>query len=66
MNIEITPAAEKYIVKLLKRERKKHQEIQIRIEALDPDTPYAECGVRFFMPGPEHMEDPIIGFHGFQ
>jgi len=66
MNIEITPAAEQYIANLLKSERKKNSAIQLRIEALDADTPYAECGVRFFVPGPEHMEDVIIGFKGFQ
>lgn len=64
--ITITDTAQTYLKKLLEKEREKNPDVAIRVEAIDLDTPFAECGVRFFVPGPENTEDLILDFPGFQ
>lgn len=64
--ITISDDAQAYMAKLLAKEREKNKAVEIRIEAVDLDTPFAECGIRFFVPGPEHTDDLLLGFQGFQ
>jgi len=62
--ITITPAAEIYLQKL--KSKAENQNKELRIEALDINTPYAEAGLTFVDISPEHAEDLILGFNGFQ
>lgn len=66
--ITISDKAQLYLLKLLTKERESNPraDIEIRIEIIDEKTPFAECGIRFFKPGPEHQQDTIIGFSGFK
>lgn len=64
--ITISDKAQVYLARLLSNEREQTPEVEIRIEIVDEDTPFAECGIRFFVPGPEHEQDMILGFDGFK
>lgn len=62
--ISLTKAAEIYLQKLKSKPENQHKEL--RLEAIDPDTAYAEAGLSFVAIGPEHADDVMIGFDGFQ
>jgi len=64
--IIISDDAQQFIADLLKKEQAKHADMAVRMEVIDADTPFAEAGIRFFVPEPEHMDDKILGFQGFQ
>lgn len=61
--ITITEPAQAHFRSLLAKQQDK--DIQLKIEAIDPHTPNPECGIRFFVPTPEDMDDIAIGFDGF-
>lgn len=62
--ITITPAAQVYLTKLKQKPENLHKEL--RLEALDANTPYAEAGLSFVEMEPAFAHDLIIGFEGFQ
>ena len=61
--LEITESAQAHLLKLTKMPE--HNGQFLYLEALDPDTPYAEAGLSFETIGPEHTEDLILSFEGF-
>ncbi|MAZ78299.1 MAG: Fe-S biogenesis protein NfuA [Legionellaceae bacterium] len=61
--ITMTKAAEAHFKKLVQNHQDK--EVSLKIEAIHPNTPSPECGIRFFKPGPEDADDLPIGYDGF-
>lgn len=62
--ISISKAAEIYLQKLKTKPENHNKEL--RLHALDPDTAYAQAGLAFVTIGPEHADDIVLGFEGFQ
>lgn len=60
--ITVKPAAKDYLLSLCDRPENQGRLLQLR--ALDPHTPYAEAGLTFVDPGPEHAEDVLQHFDG--
>jgi Fe/S biogenesis protein NfuA len=61
--ITITEAAQTHFRQLLAKQKDK--DVQLKIEAINPNTSEPECGIRFFQPGPEDIDDIAIGYDGF-
>jgi len=61
--ITITEAAQKHFQKLLAQQANRC--LQLRIEVIHPNSPHPECGIRFFEPKAEHIDDIALGFNGF-
>lgn len=61
--ITITDLAAEHFRKLLKAQG--DSDVQIRLTVLGPNTPQAETHLSFCIPGPEHINDLVIGFDGF-
>ena len=61
--ITMTKAAEAHFKKLVASHQDK--DVALKIEAIHPNTPSPECGIRFFQPGPEDTDDVPIGYDGF-
>ncbi|MEM9242609.1 MAG: NifU family protein [Pseudomonadota bacterium] len=61
--ITITEAAQAHFRKLL--EKQNDPDMQLRIEAIDPNGSHPECGIRFFKADKEQGDDIVLGFKGF-
>ena len=61
--IEITEAAQKYLVELLAKQEDK--DIAIRIFVADPGTPMAETCIAYCRPGEENNDDERVEYQGF-
>ena len=61
--IEITEAAQKYLVELLAKQEDKG--IAIRIFVADPGTPMAETCIAYCRPGEENDDDERVAYQGF-
>lgn len=62
--IKISPNAEQYLAKLKSYPENANKELRLSI--IDPDTIYAESVLEFVVIGPEHGDDIVIGYQGFQ
>lgn len=61
--VEITEAAQKYLVELLSRQDDK--DTSIRIFVADPGTPQAETCIAYCRPGEEKADDEKVEYAGF-